>query len=132
MADYSGGAPLTNVSLLTGLGTSARRWFEIGITVQDASYFALLCVLTGCLGIYFLMRLMETIKRSGRNLWMVTDISDTCWSRADADPSRPCSHLPTAPCNGRRTGIEILSGASIWRERRACVAIQAFLVRQYR
>jgi len=64
--------------LLTGLGATARWWLYVGTDANETtSYFALLCLLTGCLGIYLLMRFAETIKRSGRNLWMVTDISDT-------------------------------------------------------
>jgi len=117
--------------LLTGLGVTACQWLDIGTSVHEAaSYFALLCTLTGCLGIYLLVRFVETIKRSGRNLWMVTDISDLRWSRADANPSGSIRRLATAPWSRRRV-LEVLSGTSIWKARCVCVVVQSFLIRQY-
>jgi len=110
--------------LLTGYGTTVSRRFYIGTSIYESlSYFALLCMLTGCLAVYLLMRFAETIQRSGGNLWTFTDISDIRWSHADVKTSGPSSHLATGPWSGRRSSLEVLSGASIWKARCVCVAI---------
>jgi len=117
--------------LLTGLGATARWWWDIGTSVHEAaSYFALLCILTGCLSIYLLVRFAETIKRSGRNLWMVTDISDLRWSHADANTSGSIRRLATASWS-RRRALEVLSGTSIWKVRCVCIVVQPFLIGRY-